>query len=397
MQKKFYQKPLFKLILILLIAVLMIPFSVVFNNSTLQQNPSEYLTMSVGDTIITGMDIIDETNIKRVPTSSNLKYFKTHIQDVETLELITALFTGTIRPSVSDITNNKNISKTGIVSAGKSPNILNITNNSVIIQTPTSFVWGYKQSSMKAKKIENGIKIINTTTNETVKTVKIDDLNNDTIYPEFRTLKEVKNWYNYGRIGDEIAIKFDIVNFSDGRNSISGDKVKSLFGEDVFDYFVHYANGNPITVYMGDDEIVESYDSYTYLDSHPEYNDANREYNAKAFVKSWNGTIIPPNTTSSSKWDVDYTSSVDKSAPGGAASHGVCPPARTLRAITSSAGFPLPTGLTWDRDAVLFGFNPSTGVKVTNNCPYLIKITMWAEGSGAGMKINARLDKVKTN
>lgn len=395
MQKKFYQKASFKLILILLFTVLMLPLSTFLNTSNTQQNPEEYLTVSVGDTVTNGMDIIDEMNIKRVPTTSNLKYVINHIKDAETIEIINALFTGTVRPSVQDVTHNENISKTGIVSTGKIPGILNVTKNAIIIKTPTDFIWGYKRTSIKAKKIDGGFKVINISNNETIRTVKIDDLNNDSIYPEFRSLKEVKDWYNYARLGDEMAIKFDIVNFNDGRNNVSGDKVKELFGDEAFTYFVRYSNGNPITVYLGDYEIVKTYTAYTYLGSHPEYNNAKREYNAKSFVRSWNGTIIPANTSSSSKWDIDYTSASDGNAPGGSASHGVCPSARTLRSVTNQAGFPLPTGLVWEEDAVLFGYNPSTDIRVTNNGKHLVKITMWTEGSGTGMQINAKLDELK--
>lgn len=396
MQKKFYPKALIKLILIIIVAVLMIPLSTALNNDNTQQNPKDYLTISPGDTVVNGMDIVDEMNIKRVPTTSNLKYFITHLKDAETFELINALFTGTIRPSVQDITHNNNISKTGVITTGEAPSIVNITKDSVVLKSPTDFVWGYKKTSVKAKKIDGGIEVINMSNNETIRTVKIDDLNNDSIYPEYRTLKEVKNWYNYAKIGNEMAIKFDIANFNDGRNNISGDKVKELFGDEVFTYFIRYANGNPITVYFGDYETVDSYTSYTYLGSHPEYNNAKREYNAKSFARSWNGTIIPAHTSSSSKWDIDYTSASDGNAPGGSATHGVCPSARTLRSVTNQAGFALPTGLVWEEDAVLFGYNPSTDIRVTNNCDYLVKITMWTEGSGTGMRINARLDKLKS-
>ena len=39
------------------------------------------------------------------------------------------------------------------------------------------------------------------------------------------------------------------------------------------------------------------------------------------------------------------------------------------------------------RDAVLYGFSPSTGIKINNTLSYPIKIKMWTEGSGAGMRI----------
>ncbi|MDD4594202.1 MAG: hypothetical protein PHY33_03740, partial [Methanobacteriaceae archaeon] len=46
-----------------------------------------------------------------------------------------------------------------------------------------------------------------------------------------------------------------------------------------------------------------------------------------------------------------------------------------------------PVGMASDEDAVLFGYNPATGIKVTNPLDYPVKITMWTEGDGTDMKI----------
>ena len=70
------------------------------------------------------------------------------------------------------------------------------------------------------------------------------------------------------------------------------------------------------------------------------------------------------------------------------ATHGVCPPARSLRNAVLSLGFALPIGMDSGRDAVLYGFSPSTGIKINNTLDYPIKIEMWTEGSGPGMVIN---------
>ncbi|WP_225370178.1 hypothetical protein [Methanobrevibacter arboriphilus] len=138
-------------------------------------------------------------------------------------------------------------------------------------------------------------------------------------------------------------------------------------------------------------------DAYTYLGSYPQYNDANRAYNAKQFAKAWNGTIIPPNSTSSGIDIVDFAVSSDPKAPGGGASHGVCPPARTLRSIALAMGLSLPNGMNGDHDAVNFGVNPGSGIKVTNSLDYPIKIIMWTEGEGTGMIIHAKMIEMVPN
>jgi hypothetical protein len=43
--------------------------------------------------------------------------------------------------------------------------------------------------------------------------------------------------------------------------------------------------------------------------------------------------------------------------------------------------------MTWDEDAVQFGFNPAQDITVTNNHDYPVMIKMWTEGSGTGMGI----------
>ena len=70
------------------------------------------------------------------------------------------------------------------------------------------------------------------------------------------------------------------------------------------------------------------------------------------------------------------------------ATHGVCPPARSLRNAVLSLGFALPIGMDSGRDAVLYGYSPSTGIKINNTLDYPIKIEMWTVGSGAGMEIH---------
>ena len=127
--------------------------------------------------------------------------------------------------------------------------------------------------------------------------------------------------------------------------------------------------------------------TYTYLDSHPQYNDRNREFNAKQFVKAWNGTIIPSNAYGCGREGVGFSSVPESDAESGMATHGVCPPARSLRNAVLSLGFSLPIGMDSGRDAVLYGFSPSTGIKINNTLKYPIKINMWTEGSGAGMRI----------
>ena len=203
----------------------------------------------------------------------------------------------------------------------------------------------------------------------------------------------IQNWYNYDSDKSNFTLERGIVNFSDGRNNISAGNVSIIFGDNVSDYVAAYPDGTPIVLYMGNvtEEDGEVYS--TSLGSHPEYGDGVREFNARSFVDAWNNTVIPPNSSGNGKAYIDFGSASDSNAPGGSASHGVCPPARVLRAAVLAEGFGLPVGMCGDNDAVLFGFNPSEDIKVTNNHDYPVKIVMWTEGSGPSMAIYGKIER----
>jgi hypothetical protein len=63
----------------------------------------------------------------------------------------------------------------------------------------------------------------------------------------------------------------------------------------------NYPTGSPIMAYMGNhtENVTTTYSQS--LGSYPEYGDASRAYNAMAFARGWNGTIIPPKTGSTGK------------------------------------------------------------------------------------------------
>ena len=152
-----------------------------------------------------------------------------------------------------------------------------------------------------------------------------------------------------------------------------------------------YPAGSPIVLYMGNTTEVAAEDYYTYLGSHPEYGDSVREYNARQFVEAWNNTVIPPNCSGNGHDYVSFGSAADASAPGGSAAHGVCPPARALRAAVLGEGFSLPVGMDNTENAVLFGYNPARDIKVTNTHDFPVKIIMWTEGDGTSMAIYAKI------
>jgi len=356
------------------------------------QNPTEITDFKVGDTIMHGVNVVNENKIRKVPTLYHPEYLTDYIKDERFLDLIDLIFTGTVKTPIAKITSGS-ISRNGTAQGFTGPGILTVQEGKLMVSPPAYFIWGYKTPYVFAFKTKDGIEIREQ--NKTLSFVAYDQINNETVPHEYLSIKRLKRWYNKADIGDKIALDYAISAFSDGRNLVEPEKIKFFFGDEVKNYMINYPSASPVRVYDSSktEKVIGS--GGDVLGSYPQYNDAARIYNAMQFVRAWNGTIIPPRATSSGKQTVGFDSSTDPKAPGGAATHGVCPPARALRAACSDAGFPLPKGMSWEYYAVMYGYSPSTGITVTNTGDYPIKIIMWSEGRGTGMRIYAKIVELR--
>jgi len=375
---------------LLAIVFLMLPFSFI-GESQSSININEVAKFDLGKTIFVGEDVIEDSKINKYPIATNIDYLYDKLKTLDFLGVFIAISTGAVPLPISEFTGG-GISDTGISEGFSGPGVLTEENNKLLVKGPDTFVWGYKFPYTKAVKTENGINIVEE--NKIVKTIAKGDINNDTVSTIYTSGDMVAKWFNNANIGDSFTLNYGLANFSDNRTLIRPDEIKSLFGEEVFNYTYKYPSGSPIMVYMADYDGIVAIDSYSYLGSYPQYNNANRAFNAKQFTKAWNNTIIPPNSTSSGTEITGFAVSVDPKAPGGFASHGVCPPARALRSVALGMGFPLPTGMNGGHEAVNFGVNPGSGIKVTNNGNYPVKIIMWTQGEGTGIIIYAKIIKL---
>ncbi|AXV38794.1 MAG: hypothetical protein CIT01_10495 [Methanobacterium sp. BRmetb2] len=326
--------------------------------------------------------------MRKVPLLNHPEYVIDYVNDVNILNIIYTLMTGTVQTPIIHLTSGS-ISRNGSAQGFEGPGMLVVRGNKLIVDPPTNFIWGYKTPTAYAVKTSSGIDIYEN--NNKISSVAYDYISNDTVPHDFVDIKYLKQWYKYANEGDKINIIFQLSNFNDGRNTVPPNKIKTYFGTEVFQYMVRYPEGNPIMVYKNSytEEVIAS--SASYLGSYPEYGDYTRAYNAKTFSYGWNGTIIPPATSSSGKERVGLASVKDPEAPGGYATHGTCPPARALRDVVLIAGFPMPKGMTGEHNAVIYGYSPSSGIKVTNTGDYPVQIRMWTRGSGANTVIYAEM------
>lgn len=386
--QKFLDNPKISILALILLAAVMYPFGTMVDDFYPPQGPTEITSMSIGDTVLSGTVVVDEKKIRKVPVLYNPEYLKDYIENSNLIGFFDALVTGTVKTPIGRITTGS-ISKKGVAKGFNGPGILQVKGEKLTVTPPGYFVYGKKTPYTFGIKTKSGLEIVEN--NKTLKVVPYDQISNDTIPYGYISGKNVKKWYNKSDVGERITLGYAIADFNDGRNLIAPENIETLFGNDVRDYMEHYPSGSPILAYMGPvtEKVVGS--NGDSLGSYPQYNDAIRAGNARAFAEAWNGTIIPPHSTSSGKETVGFGRSIDPHAPGGWASHGVCPAARAMRGAVSEAGMGLPTGLTWGEYAVLFGFNPAVDVRVTNNGDYPVKIIMWTSGSGPGMSIHAKV------
>ncbi|MBO7715129.1 MAG: hypothetical protein J6S85_16290 [Methanobrevibacter sp.] len=366
------------------IIIVLIPVSLA-TTTTHHQNMSEIAKYDNGSTVFAGDNVIDKNKIDKYPIVSNFGSLLTQIGDGELADAFFSIATGAVPTPSSELLYG-NVSSDGVVDDFEGPGYVVVDNDKITVNPPGDFVWGYNSPYLQAKIVPDGIDIFNNKTNQTVGHIDPKTMTNDTIPGQRVNVETLKYWYNHYGQGSKYNLDYCINGFNDNRSYITPDMLKEKFPE-AYEYSLKYPGGSPVVVYGENYTETKVASTYTYLDSHPQYNDANREFNAKQFVKAWNGTIIPSNAYGCGREGVGFSSVPESEAESGMATHGVCPPARSLRNAVLSLGFSLPIGMDSGRDAVLYGFSPSTGIKINNTLSYPIKIKMWTEGSGAGMRI----------
>ena len=374
---------------LIFLCILLSVLSAVNSTPETGQTIAETYNISVGQSIFDGESILALTNSVDVPLIANMNFLTHQIQAFDIQGILMALSTGVVP---FDFTT---VSSEGIDSYGNAVNIdgpgyLTFEGDKLAVKSPNHYVWGYSAPSKVLTKTANGVDLVEN--GKVLKSIPVDQIKDLKFDSEYFDNDTIVSWYNYDAVeGSNFTIDKGMVGFSDGRNNISSSEVPIIFGQDVVDYAAEYPTGSPILLYAGN--YTEDYGEVygTSLGSHPEYGDSVREVNARQFVEAWNGTVVPPNSTSSGKDYVYFESANDKSAPGGSAAHGVCPSARALRDAVLAEGFDMPVGMTGDENAVLFGYNPASGITVTNNHNYPVKINMWTEGEGTGMGIYCQI------
>jgi hypothetical protein len=360
------------------------------------QKPQEITSITIGDTVVAGMDIVDDSKIRKVALLYHPTYLEKLFQNGNYLQVINGLTTGAIETPISEFIG-ANISPQGVAQGFEGPGFLSVQGQQLVVNSPKTFVWSYKTAYTVGVKTANGLEIRNGGKNgDLVKVISESDINNATTPHDYISVATTKKWYSNADTGDYITLDYSLTGFNDGRNLVTPDDIKKFFGQSVVNYMENYPSGSPIMAYNGShsETVVASYSES--LGSYPEYGDAARAYNAKQFAKAWDGTIIPPGTSSSGKLNIGFESIRDPNATatGGYATHGVCPAARSLRGAVTSLGLGLPSGMAWGELAVPYAVSPTEGIKVYNSQNYPMKIIMWTEGSDSSTVIYTKIIKM---
>jgi hypothetical protein len=370
---------------LIFLVILLAVFNAVNSAPYTAQSVTDEYNLPIGQSMFENQSILGQRDPIQVPLIADVGFLSHQLLAFDIQGLLMSLSSGIVPFDFTTIAS-EGIDSYGNVVDVKGPGYLTFEGDKLAVKEPDNYVWGYSVPYKWLVKTENGVDVVENGT--VIQSVPVDQIKDLDFSNDYYNNNTIVSWYNYDASnGSTFTLEKGMAGFSDGRNNISSDDVPHIFGQDVVDYAAEYPTGSPILLYSGNytEQAGEVYG--TSLGSHPEYGDSIREVNARQFVEAWNGTVIPPNSTSSGKDYVYFESASDASAPGGSASHGVCPSARALRAAVTSEGFDLPVGMTWDEDAVQFGFNPAQDITVTNNHDYPVMIKMWTEGSGTGMGI----------
>lgn len=374
---------------LIVLSILFAAFGAATNESFTAQSVAEEYNLPIGQSMFENQSILGQQDPIEVPLVSHLGFLSHQIAALDIQGILMTLSTGMVPMDFSSI-SSESIDSYGNVIDVEGPGFLTFEGDKLAVKSPDNYVWGYSTPYKWLVKTDTGVDVVENGT--VIKSVPESEIKDLDYHNDYYNVSTIRSWYNYdAQNGSTFTLEKGMKGFSDGRNNISASDVPKIFGQDVVDYASEYPTGSPILLYSGNYTEQEGEAYGTYLGSHAEYGDSIREVNARQFVEAWNGTVIPPNSTSSGKDYVYFESAVDSSAPGGSAAHGVCPSARALRAAVTAEGFDLPVGMTWDEDAVLFGYNPAQDITVTNNHDYPVMIKMWTEGSGTSMGVYCKL------
>ena len=391
MSKSWRKKSIMIFLTLFLVCILLMAFNFVSGVDYSGQTIAKEYNLPMGQSMLDGESILGSHDPVELPLLSNFGFLGHQILAFDIHGILMSLTTGVV-PLDFTAVSSEGIDSYGNAKGIHGPGYLTYEGDKLAIKQPDTYVWGYSAPYKVLTKTESGVNVVENGT--VTKSVPVNEIKNLPYKNEYYNNSTIVDWYNYdASVGDNFTLEKGIVGFSDGRADINSSEVPVIFGKNVTDYVNEYPTGSPIVLYMGNTTEKDGEQYATTLGSHAEYGDAIREVNARQFVEAWNGTIIPPNSTGSGKDYVYFESAVDPSAPGGSAAHGVCPPARALREAALAEGFPMPIGMTSDEDAVLFGYNPASGVLVSNTHDYPIKIIMWTEGSGTDMAVHAKIER----
>jgi hypothetical protein len=358
------------------------------------QKPEEISSMPIGDTVVNGMKVIDNDKIRKVPIIYHFNYLNSLLNEDKYLQVLNGILTGSVETPLLKIAGSY-ISPQGIAQGFEGPGFVSVEGQQLVVKPPGTFVWGYKTGYTIGIKKKEGIEIKEGGTSGTaVKVVSISEINNETIPHNYANSETIKEWYNSSDEGDIIYLDYSLSNFNDGRNMVPPEKIQTFFGDNTLTYMKNYPGGSPVMAYMGPHEEKSIASTGESIGSYPEYGDAARGYNAMSFSKAWNGTIVPPGSSSHGKLNVYFEGVYDPNATGNYAVHGVCPAARSMRNAIGAAGLPTPSGIKWDHLSIAYGVSPTGDVSVYNNKNYPIKIVMWTQGSGAGTVVYTKIVKL---
>lgn len=379
-----------KIVLILfVVCVLLFAFSFVHNTKYTGKSFAEAYSLPVGQSMFSGDSILDQQEMVQTPLLGNPSFIFHEITTLDINGIVMSLTTGFVPFDFSTV-SAEGIDSSGHANGFKGPGFLTFEGDKLAVKAPNDIIWGYSKPYKVLTKTESGVNLVENGT--LVKSIPASEIRSLPYHNDFYNATSIAEWYNEdSAVGTNFTLENGIVGFSDGRNNIPYSDVERIFGKNISDYVDAYPSGSPIVLYMGNTTEIVGETYYTYLDSHPEYGDSIREYNANQFVEAWNNTIIPPNCTGTGHDYVSFGSANDASAPGGSAAHGVCPPARALRSAVLGEGFSLPVGMDNSENAVLYGYNPASGITVSNTHNYPVKIVMWTEGSGTSMCIFSKI------
>lgn len=152
------KKSLIAIVGLLILAVAMYPLGNMIEDQLPPQEPGEIASLNLGDTIVSGMIVVDDSKVRKTSIIYHPDYIIALVREGKYFKFVSALITGSVETPFQEITGG-GISAWGVAQGFEGPGFLTVQDNKLVVSPPGTFIWGFKTPYLVGRKTKDGLEI----------------------------------------------------------------------------------------------------------------------------------------------------------------------------------------------------------------------------------------------